>query len=78
MSAVHLYSGHVRQAIDEDYTVFLGIESETDHLPVGDVRRHWSAEALAQKDVEIEAAEAFFRERALNAARGVIARYERA
>jgi len=78
MSAVHLYSGHTRQPVDEDYSIFLGIESETDHLPVGDVRRHWSPEALSQKDIEIQEVETFFRERALKAARALITRYERA
>ena len=61
---------------DENFLVFVGIDSETDHLPVGEVRKHWSAEALAQKDIEIKEAEDFFRERAYTAARALIQRYE--
>jgi hypothetical protein len=61
---------------DDDFLVFEGIDSETGHLPVGEVRKHWSLDALAQKDVEIKAAEDFFRARAHTAARTLIKRYE--
>jgi len=36
---------------------FIGIDSETDHLPVGKVREHWAADALEAKDAEITIAE---------------------
>lgn len=63
--------------LDKELLVFSGIDSETDHLPLGDVRRHWAADALIHKDAQINEAEDFFRERALNAARILIERYER-
>ena len=62
---------------EEDYLVFLGIDSETDHLPVGEVRKHWSAHALAEKDIEIKEAEDFFRESAYTAARRLVQKYEK-
>jgi hypothetical protein len=38
---------------DPDFTCFVAIDSETDALPLGAVREHWSSEALQLKDVEI-------------------------
>ncbi len=61
---------------DEEFLVFVGIDSETDHLPVGDMRKLWAADALIRKDAQINEAEDFFRERALEAARILIERYE--
>jgi hypothetical protein len=74
MTKLHFRS-HSKER-DEDFLVFVGIDSETDHLPLGDVRRHWSPDALARKDVEIREAEDFFREQAHAAARALIARYD--
>jgi hypothetical protein len=53
---------------DEDLTTFVAIDSETDDLPVGNVRQYWSAEALARKDIEIRRAEELYRRVALEAA----------
>lgn len=38
---------------DFDLTLFIAIESETDHLPVGFERKNWNDEALNRKDIEI-------------------------
>jgi hypothetical protein len=62
---------------DGDFTFFVGLESETDHLPVGDVRKHWNAEALQEKEAEITRAEAFYRERAFDTCRRLIEKYDR-
>jgi hypothetical protein len=35
---------------DPDFFTFVLIRSETDALPVGDVRRHWAPDALVKKD----------------------------
>jgi hypothetical protein len=75
MTRVHFRS-HSKEE-DEEFLVFVGINSETDHLPVGEVRRHWSTEALERKDAEIRKAEEFFRDRALSAAQALIRRYEK-
>src|ERR1043165_6813817 len=46
---------------DPDFTFFIGVDSQTDHLPVGEVRRHWAADALRRTDEELRACESFFR-----------------
>jgi len=51
---------------------FTGIDSETDTLPLGDVRKEWNPEALKRKDKEIAEAEDFYRESAINAATELI------
>jgi hypothetical protein len=48
--------------------VFVGIASETDDLPIGEVRQQWSAEALERKDREIVEAEQTYRDSAIEAA----------
>jgi hypothetical protein len=40
---------------DPDFAVFDLVSSETDALPVGEVRSHWAPEALAQLQPQIEA-----------------------
>ena len=44
-------------ANEDDRRLIIGIDSETDHLPVGKVREHWAADALETKDAEITIAE---------------------
>ena len=60
---------------------FIAVDSETDHLPVGPERAHWSAEALAEKDTEIAEYESEARERILAAADDLVrwlkSRYEK-
>ena len=60
---------------DEDLLGMCGIESQTDHLPIGSVRQHWLPIALRQKDVEIAENEAFFRDSALAMCRALVERY---
>src|ERR1043165_1679620 len=50
--------------IFEDFKFFVGVSSESDHLPVGQERRHWSQEVLQEKDKEIEKVEKFYRDEA--------------
>ncbi|MGA9776787.1 MAG: hypothetical protein WBS33_00790 [Verrucomicrobiia bacterium] len=61
---------------DPDFTFFVAIESESDHLPVGEVRQHWNPEALRAKDAEIASFEAFYREQAFEICRRLIERYD--
>ena len=42
---------------DPDFLVFVGIESQTDHLPIGEERQHWAASALAGLEGEVTNAE---------------------
>ena len=61
---------------DPDFIFFIGIDSETDHLPIGEVRQHWNPEALRVKDVELADYEARVRERAFEACRSLIQKYD--
>jgi hypothetical protein len=58
----------VELALAEALLVFTAIDSETDALPVGEVRQQWSAEALDRKDREIANAEIRYREVAMEGA----------
>ncbi len=48
-------------AAAEDRRFIIAIESETDHLPVGEVRKLWAPSTLKEKDVEISHAEELYR-----------------
>jgi hypothetical protein len=61
---------------DPDFTFFVAIESESDHLPIGEVRQHWNQEALRVKDEEIASFEAFYREQAFEICQRLIERYD--
>jgi hypothetical protein len=39
-----------RDRDDPDFLVLRGIESETDHFPMGLVRKHWDVGALTEQD----------------------------
>ena len=56
----------------EDRRFIIEIESETDHLPVGEVRKLWAAHALAEKDVEILRAEEIYRTHFLETCRRIV------
>ena len=71
-----LCSGHVGlDERDPDLNTFVGIDSETDDLPIGEVRKHWALDALAKKDLEIARYEAMYRDSALEAAARLVARF---
>jgi ankyrin repeat protein len=42
---------------DQDFQVFMLIDSECDGLPIGSVRQHWAPEALARKESDVQRAE---------------------
>jgi hypothetical protein len=64
-------------AEDEDFVVFGLVASETDHLPLGEVRKQWSTPALARADAEIASICDFYRSQILAACSNIIARYSR-
>jgi hypothetical protein len=64
---------HGDKFVHEMFGVFVAIDSETDHLPVGPERRHWATDALAAKNVEIQKYEESCREDAFQAAHKVVA-----
>ncbi len=60
---------------DEDFSLFVLIDSDTDHLPIDWERQNWSVEALARKDVEIAECELFYKESVITACKKIIARF---
>jgi hypothetical protein len=60
---------------DADFLIFVGIDSETDAFPLGEVRRHWSPEALAKLEPEIQNAENWAAEVGRDACESLIARF---
>jgi hypothetical protein len=55
-------SHNAKLNFDPDIVPFVGIDSETDALPIGDVRRHWAPEALEKPRPEIDRMEKWARE----------------
>jgi hypothetical protein len=60
---------------DTDVVTFVAIDSETDSLPIGEVRKLWADHALVPLDAEIAKAEALYRESALEAAARLAERF---
>lgn len=60
---------------DADIVVFVAIDSETDALPFGALRRMWNAEALAKLQPEIDRAEVWAREVGLEACERLARRF---
>lgn len=60
---------------DEDFIVFIGIDSQTDHLPVDSERKNWSVEALKIKDGDISECESYFKADAFAACKKLIQRF---
>ncbi|MDR3480628.1 MAG: DUF2489 domain-containing protein [Burkholderiaceae bacterium] len=60
---------------DPDFMIFVGIDSETDALPIGAVRQYWSIDALAKLDREIEKAEAWAKQFGINSCESLVQRF---
>ena len=61
---------------DPDLTKFVAIDSETDTLPVGEVRKYWASHALERQDVEIANAEGLYRSTAMQSAQRLAERFD--
>lgn len=57
-----------------DFVFFKAVESETDHLPIGEERKNWNAEALKQKDIEISENELFYKNEMIETCQKVISK----
>jgi hypothetical protein len=68
----------VRAEEDKDFLVFMGIDSQTDHFPLGEVRARWDPAALARYDAERHSAESDFRQSAEEACRNLVRKYANA
>jgi len=55
--------------------LFVAIDSETDHLPVGPERTNWNPDSLKARDSEIAEYQVAFREDVLAACKKLIERY---
>jgi hypothetical protein len=61
---------------DKPYVTIVGVESETDHLPIlPHDRLHWNKEVLARKDAELAAYLPQIEASVMTACRAIIARY---
>ena len=60
---------------DADLLTFEAIDSETDTLPLGDVRKLWAEHALLGQDVEIARAEEMYKATAVEAASRLVERF---
>ena len=60
------------KAHDPPFVTFLGIDSETDVFPLGDVRDRWNPSALQKQDAERARYEAVVRAPALEACREIL------
>jgi hypothetical protein len=58
-------------AAEEDRTLVIAIESETDDLPIGEVRKLWAPHALEAKEAEIARAEALYKAQFLEACKRI-------
>jgi hypothetical protein len=58
-------------ANEADRTLIIAIESETDSLPIGEVRKLWAPDALQAKQPEIERAEALWKTEFLEACKRI-------
>ena len=67
-----------RKDFDDDFMLFVAIASETDHLPVGEVRKQYSQDALRKADKEIEEVGKFYRAQVNATCEKLIARFSHA
>jgi hypothetical protein len=61
---------------DDDLMTFISIDSETNILPIAEVRQHWALDSLKKYDFLITQAEERFKNIALAAAARLATRFE--
>ena len=71
-----VYGDRLHASDAEEFRIFRGIDSESDHLPIGHARQHWSASALKEKDAEIKGMEGFYRTQVIEAAMKILEKYK--
>ncbi len=60
---------------DKDFLAFTGVSSETDSLPLGSAREHWSKEALERHEPEIQNAIKWAKEVSLIECKSIVQRF---
>jgi hypothetical protein len=60
---------------DRIFDTIRGVESETDHLPIGDERVHWATDALGEKDQALQSYIDTVRDHILESCALIVAKY---
>lgn len=60
---------------DPDFWAFVGVDSETDHLPIGEVRKHWSKQSLVRHEPEIQKTTEWAKEFSITQCRSLAERF---
>src|SRR5579862_8752371 len=69
------YRFAMREEKNKMWDIFVTVDAQSHHLPIGDVRQYWNKEALEKKDEEVKLVEDFYRDRVLNAAQKISDEY---
>jgi len=72
------YAHRLREINNPDFTFFIAIDSESDHLPVGKWQEGWAADSLIKKDREVKEIGAFYSHNAYAAAQSLINKFDSA
>jgi hypothetical protein len=62
----------VRPDLRDSVTTFVGVDSETDAFPLGEVRNLWKPESIAKLDPEITKAADYYRARVRTACKRIV------
>ena len=65
--ALSPFNHEVEPEIGAILNIFVGIDSETDAFPLGEVRQYWCPESLEREDLKLTAAEQLWHEAAMDA-----------
>ena len=60
---------------DKDFMAFVVVSSETDNLPIGAPRQHWSQEALDRHEPKIQQSIKWAKEFSLSKCKSIVARF---
>jgi len=74
--ALKPFRNAVEPELSEILDVFVAIDSETDSLPLGEVRQHWNPGSLEREDMKVAVAERIWRERAMDAGTRLVRQLE--
>jgi hypothetical protein len=71
-----VYSHWLHAHDDPDFNVFVALDDEATHLPIGKVRSKWDPTSLIAKDQEIASLEARYRDKVVVASTRIREKYE--
>jgi len=72
---IRVTHGIAKVGSEKALLTFIGVESETDHLLIGEARKNVAPDALAQMDADVKRSEKLYRESVFEACRRVVARF---